>query len=151
MNISFKIVDERQNNGIDLFLFIFLIIFNSLKTGIRHPEELSLCKPIGTEHLKQNYQDTLNRRRAPPPTKDGNTGERIDTNTFVANTSLVSLMCKIENHKHYQMSCTILVLHAFIYDVLLYVALLAFKSFLFSLNKLNKFSERKWKKRRLNR
>ena len=24
--------------------------------GIRHPEELSLCKPLDPEHLKQNYQ-----------------------------------------------------------------------------------------------
>ena len=63
-----------------------------LKIGIRHPEELSLCKPIGTEHLKQNYQDSLMRRRPPPPTKDGKTGERIDTNTFVANTSLVNAL-----------------------------------------------------------
>jgi len=60
----------------------------SKELGIRHPEELSLCKPIGTEHLKQNYQDTLMRKRTPVPTKDGNTGERMDTNTFVANTSL---------------------------------------------------------------
>ena len=59
--------------------------------GVRHPEELSLCKPIGPENLKQNYQDTLLRKRNPVPTKDGNTGERIDTNTFVTNTSLVSL------------------------------------------------------------
>ena len=64
-------------------------LFYYILSGIRHPEELSLCKPIGPEHLKQNYQDTLLRKGKPPPTKDGNTGERIDTNTFVANTSLV--------------------------------------------------------------
>ncbi len=29
-------------------------------------------------------QDALQRQRAPPPTKEGNTGERIDTNTFVS-------------------------------------------------------------------
>ena len=52
--------------------------------GIRHPEELSLCKPLDPEHLKQNYQETPGRRRQPPPTKDGHTGERIDTNTFIA-------------------------------------------------------------------
>ena len=55
--------------------------------GIRHPEELSLCKPLASEHLKQNYQESFLRRRILAPTKDGNTGERIDTNTFVQNTS----------------------------------------------------------------
>jgi len=51
--------------------------------GIRHPEELSLSKPLEPEHLKQNYQETVMRRKPPPPTKEGNKGERIDTNTFV--------------------------------------------------------------------
>ena len=52
--------------------------------GIRHPEELSMCKPLDPEHLKQNYQETPGRKRQAPPTKDGHTGERIDTNTFIA-------------------------------------------------------------------
>ena len=52
--------------------------------GIRYPEELSLCKPLEPGHLKQNYQETVLRRKAPPPTKEGNQGERIDTNTFVS-------------------------------------------------------------------
>ena len=26
--------------------------------GLRHPEELSLCKPLDPEHLRQNYQVT---------------------------------------------------------------------------------------------
>ncbi len=29
----------------------------------------------------------LHRQRPPPPTKEGNTGERIDTNTFIPKTS----------------------------------------------------------------
>ena len=32
------------------------------------------------------------RRPQPPPTKEGNTGERIDTNTFVANTGTLSYL-----------------------------------------------------------
>ncbi len=56
--------------------------------GIRYPEELSLCKPLEPEHLKQKYQETVLRRKAPPPTKEGNKGERIDTNTFVAQNGL---------------------------------------------------------------
>ena len=27
--------------------------------GIRYPEELSLCKPLEQEHLKENYQSTV--------------------------------------------------------------------------------------------
>lgn len=52
--------------------------------GIRHPEELSLCKPLLPDDLKQNYQETPLKKRPPPPTKDGKTGERIDTNTFIS-------------------------------------------------------------------
>lgn len=48
--------------------------------GIRHPEELSLCKPLEPNHLKFNYKEMPKRKqengthRAPP-----------DTNTFIAN------------------------------------------------------------------
>jgi len=56
--------------------------------GIRHSEELSLCKPLSGDDLKQNYQDsTIRKQHTRPPTKEGNTGERIDTNTYVVNTS----------------------------------------------------------------
>merc|ERR1719402_2045635 len=58
--------------------------------GLRHPEELSLCKPLDPEHLRMNYQEVMMRRRPPPPTKEGNNGERIDTNTFVSNTGTLS-------------------------------------------------------------
>ena len=78
--------------------------------GIRHPEELSLCKPLAPEHLKQNYQDTMLRKRAAPPTKDGNTGERIDTNTFITNTSLVSgISVNRVNDKTFLSSCIVCV------------------------------------------
>jgi len=53
--------------------------------GLRHPEELSLCKPLDPEHLRQNYQEVMMRRRAPPPTKEGKTQlQGLDTNTFIA-------------------------------------------------------------------
>ena len=42
--------------------------------GIRHAEELSLSKPLEQEHLKENYQQTVMRRKPVPPTKEGNTG-----------------------------------------------------------------------------
>ena len=31
-------------------------MFNIYDDFYRHPEELSLCKPLDPEHLKQNYQ-----------------------------------------------------------------------------------------------
>ena len=84
-----------------------LIVINYFSIGVRHPEELSLCKPIGPEHLKQNYQDTLMRKRTPLPTKDGNTGERIDTNTFVTNTSLVRFISCFLRSVHYNIKALI--------------------------------------------
>lgn len=53
--------------------------------GLRHPEELSLCKPLDSEHLKQNYQEVMMRRRPVQLTKELQ-GDRIDTNTFVSQT-----------------------------------------------------------------
>jgi len=52
--------------------------------GLRHPEELSFCKPLDSEHLKQNYQ-VMMRRRPTHLTKEVQ-GDRIDTNTFVSQT-----------------------------------------------------------------
>ena len=36
------------------------------------------------DQLCNNPQETPGRKRQAPPTKDGQTGERIDTNTFIA-------------------------------------------------------------------
>ena len=36
------------------------------------------------------------RRPLPPPTKEGNTGERIDTNTFVANTGTLRYLVHLK-------------------------------------------------------
>lgn len=59
-------------------------VIMSRELGLRHPEELSLCKPLDPEHLKQNYQEVMMRRRPAPLTKEVNPGDRIDTNTFVS-------------------------------------------------------------------
>ncbi|KAF6216758.1 hypothetical protein GE061_001107 [Apolygus lucorum] len=47
--------------------------------GIRHPEELSFCKPLESAHLKHNYKDTLSNRK----NKDANGKIPSDTNTFI--------------------------------------------------------------------
>lgn len=64
--------------------------FNSCVTmcrdlGLRHPEELSVSKPLDSEHLKQNYQEVMMRRRPVQLTKEVQS-DRIDTNTFVSQT-----------------------------------------------------------------
>ncbi|CAA9994929.1 unnamed protein product [Nesidiocoris tenuis] len=46
--------------------------------GIRHPEELSFCKPLEPAHLKHNYKDINNKKN-----KDSNGKIPADTNTFI--------------------------------------------------------------------
>lgn len=56
--------------------------------GIRHPEELSLCKPIEAQHLKRNYAD-LPKKKILVNEQNGNItrGDYLhpapDTNTFI--------------------------------------------------------------------
>uniref|UniRef100_U5EW14 Putative mitogen inducible protein product n=1 Tax=Corethrella appendiculata TaxID=1370023 RepID=U5EW14_9DIPT len=53
--------------------------------GIRHPEELSLCKPLEPSHLKRNFADMP--KKKVPVEQNGNGREYIhlpsDTNTFI--------------------------------------------------------------------
>lgn len=55
--------------------------------GIRHPEELSLCKPLLPEHLKKNYADLPKKKIAIEQNGNHNNREYIhpapDTNTFI--------------------------------------------------------------------
>lgn len=58
-----------------------LVIAVCKELGIRHPEELSFCKPLEYNNLKYNYKDMPKKkeqngtvRNGPPP----------DTNTFVS-------------------------------------------------------------------
>ncbi|KAG8223226.1 hypothetical protein J437_LFUL003577 [Ladona fulva] len=63
----------RVNFSIDT---ISTVINLCKELGIRHPEELSLCKPLEPKHLKNNYKD-LKKRKA----ENGATSP--DTNTFI--------------------------------------------------------------------
>jgi hypothetical protein len=38
---------------------------------------------------KYQLQEVMMRKRPPPPTKDGSTGERLDTNTFVSQVAYI--------------------------------------------------------------
>lgn len=61
---------------IDFSVKTFNAVVNLCKMlGIRHPEELSLCKLIEPVHLKANYQEVSKRRTGGP--------QAADTNTFV--------------------------------------------------------------------
>lgn len=52
--------------------------------GIRHPEELSFCKPLGPNHLKHNYTSTVKKKEQNGVQKNGHIPS--DTNTFIATT-----------------------------------------------------------------
>ena len=57
----------------------FFVFFNTIFKGIHF-----FFQTIFPCLSPPPSQDALQRQRAPPPTKEGNTGERIDTNTFVS-------------------------------------------------------------------
>ncbi|XP_066255460.1 unc-112-related protein-like [Euwallacea similis] len=64
--------------------------------GIRHPEELSFCKPLEPNHLKYNYKDLPKKK----PEQNGaqrNGNLAPDTNTFIANSSPVGSTGSLEN------------------------------------------------------
>ncbi|XP_075222707.1 unc-112-related protein-like isoform X2 [Lycorma delicatula] len=51
--------------------------------GIRHPEELSLCKPLEPNHLKYNLKDLPSNKKS----REANGLKAADTNTFIVNHS----------------------------------------------------------------
>jgi kindlin 2 len=59
--------------------------------GIRHPEELSFCKPLEPNNLKYNLKDLPNKKRHPDDRNgmNGRNGHYVpaDTNTFISNHS----------------------------------------------------------------
>lgn len=50
--------------------------------GIRHPEELSFCKPLEPNHLKYNLKD-LPAKKKIENQKNGHWNVPADTNTFI--------------------------------------------------------------------
>lgn len=58
--------------------------------GIRHPEEMSFCKPLEPYHLKHNYKDVPKKKyEHNGTTRNGGHPANLppDTNTFIANSS----------------------------------------------------------------
>ncbi|XP_046402774.1 unc-112-related protein-like isoform X1 [Ischnura elegans] len=80
-----RYLDCRVNFSVDTISSVINICKD---LGIRHPEELSLCKPLEPNHLKYNYKDMPKKRsmengtpgRGPAPLSP-------DTNTFIPATS----------------------------------------------------------------
>jgi len=53
-----------------------------LISGIRHPEELSFCKPLEPNHLKYNLKDLPVKKKVENQ-KNGHWNVPADTNTFI--------------------------------------------------------------------
>ncbi|XP_047114333.1 unc-112-related protein-like [Schistocerca piceifrons] len=70
---------------VDFSIKTFNAVVNLCKElGIRHPEELSFCKPLEANHLKYNLKDMpCAKKRSQGDTRASN-GVPADTNTFVA-------------------------------------------------------------------
>ncbi|CAH1126483.1 unnamed protein product [Ceutorhynchus assimilis] len=65
--------------------------------GIRHPEELSFCKPLEPNHLKYNYKDMPKKKHDQNGTHHRNGHLAPDTNTFIANSSPAGSTGSLEN------------------------------------------------------
>jgi len=58
------------------------VIPRLLLAGIRHPEELSFCKPLEPNHLKYNLKDLPTKKKVEHQ-KNGHWNVPADTNTFI--------------------------------------------------------------------
>ncbi|XP_066991411.1 unc-112-related protein isoform X2 [Anabrus simplex] len=74
---------------VDFSIKTFNAVVNLCKDlGLRHPEELSFCKPLEPNHLKYNLKDMpCNKKRHSDTKGHNNSLPPPDTNTFIANHS----------------------------------------------------------------
>lgn len=86
-NLRVQLPDLRYlDMKVDFSIKTFSTVMHLCKElGIRHPEELSLCKPLEPYHLKYNYKDTPKKKLENGTTRNGQLA--ADTNTFIANSS----------------------------------------------------------------
>lgn len=71
---------KKKKEKFGRFLIPFFLPL--LVLGIRHPEELSFCKPLEPNHLKYNLEDLNSKRKNPENLHNGQIPS--DTNTFIA-------------------------------------------------------------------
>ncbi|XP_076638728.1 unc-112-related protein isoform X1 [Colletes latitarsis] len=68
---------------VDFSVKTFNAVINLCKElGIRHPEELSFCKPLEPSHLKHNLKDLPDKKKIENQ-KNGHWNVPADTNTFI--------------------------------------------------------------------
>lgn len=71
----------------------------NLSTGIRYPEELSFCKPLSSDDLKQNYSEKQMKKKSSTTTVKN--GTPADTNSFIANRSHNTSNGSLERSQHH--------------------------------------------------
>lgn len=72
---------------VDYSIKTFGAVVNLCKDlGIRHPEELSLCKPLEAAHLKRNFSE-FPKRKVPPSEQGKDYVAPVDSNTFIHNSN----------------------------------------------------------------
>lgn len=74
---------------VDFSIKTFSSVIEVCKTlGIRHPEELSFCKPLEPHHLKYNYKEWAKKKQEQNGQyRNGQPVIPLDTNTFIATSS----------------------------------------------------------------
>ncbi|EFA07132.1 unc-112-related protein isoform X1 [Tribolium castaneum] len=88
-NLRVQLPDLRYlDMKVDFSVKTFSAVIHLCKDlGIRHPEELSLCKPLEPCHLKYNYNSMPKKKVENGVAKNGHPNLPPDTNTFIANSS----------------------------------------------------------------
>ncbi|KAL1488033.1 hypothetical protein ABEB36_015406 [Hypothenemus hampei] len=96
-NLRVQLPDLRYlDMKVDFSVKTFSAVVHVCKElGIRHPEELSFCKPLEPNHLKYNYKDMPKKKHDHETNKNGHLPP--DTNTFIANSSPVGSTGSLEN------------------------------------------------------
>ncbi|XP_060536179.1 unc-112-related protein-like [Cylas formicarius] len=98
-NLRVQLPDLRYlDMRVDFSIKTFSAVAHVCKElGIRHPEELSFCKPLESNHLKYNYKDMPKKKYDQNGTsRNGHVAP--DTNTFIANSSPVGSTGSLENN-----------------------------------------------------
>lgn len=88
-NLRLQLPDLRfLDTKVDFSIKTFSAVIQICKElGIRHPEELSLSKPLEPNHLKYNFKDMPRKKEYNGTHKNGHVYPPADTNTFIANQS----------------------------------------------------------------
>ncbi|XP_017778906.1 PREDICTED: unc-112-related protein [Nicrophorus vespilloides] len=84
-----RCLDMRVNFSIKTFSTVIALCKD---LGIRHPEELSFCKPLEPAHLKHNFKDMPKKKQDHNGVQRNGNHLPSDTNTFIANSPVGSTL-----------------------------------------------------------